>query len=326
MPYGSVIDRTSDAASLIPEDVSREIIQGVVNQSAALALFRHRRMTRAQQRMPVLSLLPTAYWVTGDTGLKQTSELNWANKYLDAAELAVIVPIPENVLADVDYDIWDEARPWIEEAIAVALDDAVFFGINKPTEWSNVTSLVPAAIAASNNVQVGSQTPNDVAAELNAIMAAVEADGFTPNGFWAKMSFKSRLRNARSTTNELLFMQSGPANTGIANNKVDGMIMGEKAVFNNAGLTWTNAAGGVAVQAITGDWNQGIIGIRDDISFKKLDQAVLQDAGGNIIYNLAQQDMVALRVTARFAFQVPNPITRANTNATTRYPFAILYV
>lgn len=326
MPYASYIDRATDAGALIPEDVSKEIIEGVVNESGALALFKHRRMTRAQQRMPVLSLLPTAYWVTGDTGLKQTTEVNWANKYLDAAELACIVPIPENVMADVDYDIWEEAKPWIEEAIAVALDDAVFFGINKPAEWVNTTSLVPAAVAAGNTVQVGSQTPNDVASEVNAIMAAVEADGFVPNGFWAKMTFKSRLRNARDLNNGLLYMQDGPGHTGMENNRITGQLYSEKIVFNNAGLTWTNAAGGAAIQAIAGDWNQGLIGIRDDISFKKLDQAVLQDAAGNIIYNLAQQDMVALRVTARFAFQVPNPVSRANTNSSTRYPFSVLYV
>lgn len=73
-------------------------------------------MTRAQLRMPVLSGLITANFVTGDTGLKQTSEVAWQNKYINAAELAVIVPIPETVLDDVDYDVWGEIRPRIVEA------------------------------------------------------------------------------------------------------------------------------------------------------------------------------------------------------------------
>ena len=110
MPYNSLIDRT-DVGALIPEDVSRTIIQGLPAASVALTSFRRATMSRAQQRLPVLSVLPVAYWVDGDTGLKQTTEQNWANKYLDARELAVIVPIPQAVLDDVDFDIWGEVRP-----------------------------------------------------------------------------------------------------------------------------------------------------------------------------------------------------------------------
>lgn len=108
--YTSVIDR-SDVGALIPEDVSRTIIQGLPASSVALTSFRRATMSRAQQRLPVLSVLPVAYWVDGDTGLKQTTEQNWANKYLDARELAVIVPIPQAVLDDADFDIWGEVRP-----------------------------------------------------------------------------------------------------------------------------------------------------------------------------------------------------------------------
>jgi hypothetical protein len=41
-----------------------------------------------------------------------------------------------------------------------------------------------------------------------------------------------------------------------------------------------------------------------------------------VIYNLAQQDVVALRVTARFAFAVGIPATRAG--GATPYPFSVL--
>jgi hypothetical protein len=34
--------------------------------------------------------------------------------------------------------------------------------------------------------------------------------------------------------------------------------------------------------------------------------------------------MVALRAMVRLGWQVPNPINRLNTNAVTRYPFAVL--
>ena len=63
MAYNSVISRT-DAAALIPEDVSAEILKAVPAQSAVMQLGRRlRNMQRAQQRMPVLSALRHLFWV-----------------------------------------------------------------------------------------------------------------------------------------------------------------------------------------------------------------------------------------------------------------------
>ncbi|MCP5087417.1 MAG: phage major capsid protein, partial [Rhodobacteraceae bacterium] len=130
MPFNNLISRT-DTDALIPETVSRTIIQHVPEQSAVLNLARRLpNMTTNQRRMPVLSILPTAYFVDGDTGLKQTTEVNWANKYLNAEEIACIVPIPESVLDDADYPIWSEVRPLVEEAIAVTIDAAILHGTN----------------------------------------------------------------------------------------------------------------------------------------------------------------------------------------------------
>ena len=68
-------------------------------------------MTSAQTRVPVLSMMPLAYWVNGDTGFKQTSMQAWDNVYLTAGELAVIVLIPEAVVSDASLDIMGEVTP-----------------------------------------------------------------------------------------------------------------------------------------------------------------------------------------------------------------------
>jgi len=330
MPFNTSIIRGTNptfptgpngANALIPLDVSREIIKAATQKSAALTMFKHRQMSTAQQRMPVLSSKPSAYWVSGDTGLKQTTNVSWENKFLDAEEVAVIVPIPEKLLDDADYDIWGELKPELEEAIAVALDLAVFFGIGKPSSWP--AAIAPAAIAAGNTVTTGAGAPGgpDVAGDVSAVMAAVEADGFDPNGFWMKNTMKAVFRNLReATTNAFLFM---PNNPGAENTVFTGTLFGEKAVASMSGV-FEQQTGANQIDLITGDWNQGIIGIRQDITYKMLDQAALFDDTGALMFNLPQQDMVALRVVARFAFQVPNPMNRMNTNNTTRYPFAVL--
>lgn len=308
-----------DVSALIPEDVQHEIIQGVTVKSAALQLFKTRNMGRKQQRLPVLSAKPTAYFVSGDTGLIQTTEVNWTNVYLNAEEVACIVPVPKTVLDDVDYDLWGEIQPQVEEALAVALDEAVFFGVNAPSSWPS--SVAVAATAASNTVTRGAGV--DVAADLNAAMSLVEADGFVNNGFLIRPTLKGVLRGLRAaTTNELIFQSE---TQGVESATFLGRIWGEKSYISMAGFAAFVSTGGAGFyEAITGDWSQGIIGIRQDLSMQKFDSGVIQDGSGNIVFNLMQQNMIALRVIARYAFAVPNPISRVNTNNSTRYPFAVL--
>jgi hypothetical protein len=75
---------------------------------------------------------------------------------------------------------------------------------------------------------------------------------------------------------------------------------------------------------MSGDFDQLVYSIRQDITFKLLDQAVIQDSAGTIIFNLAQQDMVALRAVMRLGWQLPNPINRVQPTAASRYPFSFL--
>lgn len=309
MPYNSLVGR-DDVAPLIPEDVSREIIQNVADQSATLRFFRHVNMSTAQARMPVLASLPTAYFVSGDTGVKQTTEMAWKNKYLNVEEIACIVPIPEAVLDDSDYDLWGEIRPRVEEAVGRTLDAAVFFGVNKPASWP--TNVVAAATAAGNTYTRGTNAAavGGIAEDINQLMTLVEADGYDVSGHVTLRRYRGRLRSARDTTGQKLL--------DVGTNSIEGAPL----MYAMPGL-WP-APGTGAAEFITGDWSQGIVGVRQDITWKLLDQAVITDNSGVIQYNLAQQDMVAMRVVARFAFEVPNPINYDQVSETARYPFAVL--
>lgn len=313
MPYNSIISRT-DAAALIPENTSREIIQGTVEQSAVLRLFRRlQNMPTNQTRMPVLSLFPTAYFVNGDNGLKQTSEVNWTNKYINAEEVAVIVPIPEAVLDDAQYDIWAEVRPRVQEAFAKTIDLAVFLGTNNPTNWPD--DLNTSAVAASNEVVLGAGADlyEDVLGD-GGVVAKLEADGFIPNGYVASINMRGKLRGVRTTDGVPIFstgMQA--ANTYF--------LDGSPILFPRF-AEFQSASSGVYMFA--GDFQQFVYAIRQDMTYKLLTESVIQDGAGNIVYNLAQQDMVALRVVMRLGWQCPNPINQIQQTEASRYPVAVL--
>lgn len=298
-----------DADALIPVEVAREIIKSVPEQSYAMRLLRKLpNMTAKKRRMPVLSALVSAGFVSGDTGLKMTTKAAWDKKFLEAEEIAAIVPIPEAVLDDAEYDIWGELKPSIVEALGVVADGAIFFDIDRPSTWPK--GLVQQAIAAGNTVTVG--TGVDIADDVSQMMGLVEADGFDVSGFASDVMLKANLRGLRDNNNVPIYQPS--LATGTPNT-----LYGVPIQHVKNGI-WDSSK----ARVLGGDFSQAVYAIRQDVTYKVLDQAVISDADGKIVFNLAQQDMVALRVVIRLAWQVANPLNRMNQDTSTRFPFGVL--
>jgi hypothetical protein len=75
---------------------------------------------------------------------------------------------------------------------------------------------------------------------------------------------------------------------------------------------------------IVGDFSKAVYAIRQDITVKILTEGVIQDpTSKEIVYNLAQQDMIALRVVFRLGWALPNPATRIDEDRV-GCPFAYL--
>lgn len=292
----------------MPEESSNVWIRKVVEQSAALTRFRRVPVQRAQTRFPVLSALPTAYFVNGDTGLKQTTEVAWSNKYMNIEEIAVIIPVPDAVLDDADVNLWDEIQPLAVEAIGRAVDNAIFFGVNAPSSWP--TNIAAAAIAAGNSVEYDEDAVGGVYTGLDLVTATVEEDGFDVTGWVAATRLRAALRAARATDGQRLDL--GRTNGPITE------FDGNPISYPMRGLWPSNRL------AFGGDWDQFVLGVRQDITVKLLTEAVIQDNTGAIVYNLAQQDMSALRIVMRLGWQVANLINNDRPTESERYPVGAL--
>lgn len=305
-----IIDRTG-AEALIPEENAREIIQGAVAQSAALSMGRRlANMTSKQTKLPVLDALPIAYFVDGDTEQKKTTKQQWDKKILYAEEVAVIVPIPEAVLDDADYDIWGEVRPRIQEAFGKVIDQAIFFSTGKPTNWR--AGLVPSATAAGATVALGTNDLYDVIMGEGGVIAKVEESGFFVSGHLADISMRAKLRGLKDQQERPLFLASMQQ---AGNYTLDGSAM----TFPRNGAWDPTAA-----LMVSGDFSQLVYSIRQDITFKLFTEGVVQNTDGTIAYNLMQNDMVALRAVMRLGWEIPNPINALKTNKNQRFPFAVL--
>lgn len=299
----------SKAEALIKEQITNTIMQDTPKNSIVMQLGKRLpNMTSQQTRVPVLSMLPMAYWVNGDTGYKQTSQQAWENVYIDAGELAVIVPIPEAVVNDASFDIVGEVIPRVQEEIGAKVDQAILFGINRPSNWQS--DIFTMARQAGNNVTGG--ITYDTLLGTDGLFSKVEQAGYAVDGVIAAMTGRAAMRGIKDDAGRPIFVTDMQGATRYA---LDGAPM----YFPENGSFDVSVA-----QMIAGNWGQLVYSIRQDIQTKILTEAVIQNpATKEIAYNLAQQDMIALRVTFRMGWALPNPATRLNPDRA-NVPFAYI--
>lgn len=305
--FNEIIDRTG-AASLIPTQYSNEIMQDAVEESAVLRMARRLpNMTSSMLSIPVLNSLPHAYFVNGDTGLKQTTKADWSNKQITAEEIAVIVPVPDAVLADSQFDMWGQIRPLVRQAFGQVIDAAILHGTNKPASWP--TGIVTEATTKGNVVSATDDGFKDIMG-AGGLISLVEEDGFIVNGYLGSLKSRAHLRGITDQNGQPLFRNGMTGGTSYS-------LDGQRIEFPRNGSMTNDGP-----LLIAGDWDKLVYAIRQDITVTKTNQGVITDADGKVVYNLYQQDMTALRFVMRLGWQLPNPASALD--AENPYPFAVL--
>ena len=303
-------------AQTLPAEYSRELIRGVVGRSKALELGRRLPDMNAKTlKLNVLSNLPVAGWVSKSqtTPNEESTEINrkpigtlaWEGVDVVAEEIAVIIPVAINTVADMEN--WVDIIPYISEqavgAFQEVIDSAVFFGTNTPFGGNLATGLV-GAVPAAGQIQWDGSAGSSFYTAISDAMSFVEESGYVPTAILGGPSLRGAFRNAITT------LGINVADQG----EVGGLA---RHIDLTGGFDSSTAF------AIVGDFRYLVYSIREDMQVRRLDEATLVDPNtGATLYNLAQQDMFALRFTMRIGFALPNPVNRVG--GQTRYPFAII--
>lgn len=271
----------ADVASLIEEAYSHVLLDAAAAASTVLSACPTVNLGTKTTNLPVLATLPEAGWVS-ETELKPTSEVTWKNLTMVVEELAVIVPVHEDVIADATVSILDEVTRRAGEAIGKKLDQAVLFGTSKPASWVS-DSLYEAAVAASQTqtVTTGDANTNDLVGCVNLAAKELALAGFQPDTLVASLGLRYDVANLRDADGNLAFR--------------DGSFSGFNTVFNQNGA-WDSSLAEILVF----DSSRVRVGVRQDISVKYLTEATVGTAESPIF--LAARDMVALRFKARYAY------------------------
>ncbi|QFG14059.1 major capsid protein [Mycobacterium phage Curiosium] len=290
----------AEVATLIEEGYSHSLLAAAKQGSTVLSAFQNVNMGTKTTHLPVLATLPEADWVgesaTEDEGVIQTSKVTWANRTLVAEEVAVIIPVPEAVIDDATVEILTEVAEQGGQAIGKKLDQAVMFGIDKPASWVS-PALLAAATGAGQAVQhvAGPANEFDLVGASNKVAEQIALAGWAPDTLLSSLALKYQVANVRDADGNLAFR--------------DNSFLGFNTFFNRNGA-WAPTS---AVSLIA-DSSRVKIGVRQDITVKFLDQATL-GTGENQI-NLAERDMVALRLKARFAYVLGVSATSMGANKT----------
>ncbi len=278
-----------DFSGVIPTEFSTQIIEEAVQSSAVLQLANLVPMGTGIAEMPVPASLPIAGWVTAPGGRKPYTSLGLELKTLHAEEVAAVTAIPDVYLEDTSINLWAWVRPRIAEAIGRALDNAVLFGTGAPATFPAGGVIAPAFCS---NTPAGF----DAVDTVNQAMSLVEGQGLPVTGHAADLTVKGVLRGQRSNTGDLLL------GTDQVNNTLINTLYGVP-------IEYSNFAVDPDPNYITGDWSYLIVGVRSDIRYNMDPSAVIADDAGKVVISGWQDNVTPLKVWARFACQIINPVT-----------------
>lgn len=286
----------AEVASLIQEAYADTLLAAATTGSTVLSAFQTISMGTKTTHLPVLATLPEAGWVsesaTAATGVKPQSKVTWENRTLVAEEIAVIIPVHENVIDDATVAVLTEIAALGGQAIGKKLDEAVLFGIDKPASWVS-KSLVDAATAAGNVINVTDPddpaNSNDVVGGINKAARAIALAGYAPDTLISSLALRYMVANLRDTQGQPIFR--------------DESMAGFRTFFNRNGAFPVSDEPTVIIC----DSQRIKIGVRQDIQVKFLDQATLGTGASQI--NLAERDMVAIRMKARYAYVLGDSAT-----------------
>ena len=312
---------------VLPVEYGREIIRGVIGRSKALELGRRLPDMRGKTyKLNVNANLPVAGWVKNsqvanaegtEINRKPVSYYAFEGVDITAEELAVIVPISENTLADVEdfgIELAAELQEQVIGAFQQAIDSAVLFGVGSP--WSNFSGIVNATSLANASVVWNGSAGTSFYNAISEAMKLVEESGFVPNAILGGPALNSAFRGSI---------------TELGINVADQGQIGQLArhVDLTGGFNESTAF------AIVGDFRYLVYSFREEMSMKLLTESSIYDpTTGSLLYALAQQDMIALRFTMRLGFALPNPVNRVSGTLSSdgtyiekgakAYPFAII--
>lgn len=276
------ITNNDEGKYLVDEGLSTEVLQMVEAASVCEPFLNIWTMNNKVEKINYVTQEPTATWI-GEGVKKSKSKVEFGQLNMELKELAVIIPFSEEWVKFANTQTATLLRNLIVKSITKAIDQTYLGYVTSPFE-KNFTDDVTNIVTFP--------TGDDLLIDLSNAMGLVEEAGYEPNGWAAPLSLKARLRNLRDDDGLPVFQ---PANA-----QSPATLFGIPIRFST-NMTDNNDSPPTK-EIIVGDWSYAYKGNDTAIEFKLLDQATITI--GETLFNLAEQDMLAIRAKIWKAFNI----------------------
>lgn len=272
----------------------------------------------ARREMNVVTLsknslrIPTAltdinvYW-TGESVAKTSTAPTFAQETLTLGKLAAIVPMTDEFIEDVEFDIFGYISEVAAEKIAEKEDLAFFTGDGSST-YNEITGLLEST-NVNEVVLTGTTFASLDADDLLDLKDATHPAGIVNGKYYMHRTIMSHIRKLKD--NEGMFVYQAPSATG------PGTIWGYPVVEVEVMPSLSDSAAETSFVLFGNLRRSSWIGLKaSGLSVDISNQATVRNVADNADINLFEQDMSALRFVERIGYAevLPKAVSKLTTN------------
>lgn len=303
------ISGLSEAAGgyLIPEELRAEILRIAESQyGLARREMRYLPFTGPgnERKIPALATSVSVFWTDEAAGKKSTApSFDIVTQTLK--KLAAIVPMTEEIIEDSTINLTALVAELFAEAVAKEEDEEFFNGDG--TVWTGIMNNGDV-----NIVNIASTDPTAVDADdLLAMIDATPSGALNGSKFYMHRTVFSAIRKLREGSGTGAYIIQQPT----ANEPAS--MWGYPIELSDA-LPAASVTGNDKPFIMFGNLKKAaIFGDKQQLRVKMLDQATIRNVADNANINLAQQDMIAVRIVERvgYVLALPSAVTVLQTAA-----------
>jgi HK97 family phage major capsid protein len=307
--FNSTDDSDARGGYLVPDELRAEVLRiaetmyGVARREFLYLPFTGPGNSR---KIPTLASSVTVFW-TDESAVKGGTNPTFGIVTQTLKKLAAIVPLTEELIEDSAVNITQLVAQLFAEAVAKEEDTQFFMGTGSP--WTGLLNNGSINIV---NLGAGEGFADVTADDLLDMIDETPAGALAGAKFYLHRHMLSVIRKLKDVTSgQYIYQRPGEG--------LPGTIWDYPYVLVEAFPTNTTTGlnkpllgfGNLKLAAVFGDKQQ--------IRVKLLDQATITDGDGSTVINLAEQDMIALRMEERVGYVVaiPTAFTVLKTGTTT---------